>query len=76
MKNYKVLFVGVLISSLSIGMNQTVSAQVPQQDSLALVALFDSTDGANWDHKLNLTKLSWLKRKNHHHKLNLIFLQI
>ena len=53
MKNYTVLLLVVLISSLSIGMNQTVSAQVPQQDSLALVALYDGTDGANWTNNTN-----------------------
>ena len=33
--------------------NQTTSAQVVEQDSLALVALYDSTDGANWTNNEN-----------------------
>jgi len=39
------------------GANQNLSAQVLQQDSLALVALYDSTDGANWTDNTN-----WLTR--------------
>jgi len=36
-----------------VGMNQNLSAQVPVQDSLALVALYDSTNGANWTNNTN-----------------------
>ena len=35
------------------GINQSLSAQVLEQDSLALVALYDSTDGANWTNNTN-----------------------
>jgi len=45
------LILGVLI--FSIGMTQPLAAQVLQQDSLALVALYDSTDGANWNNAAN-----------------------
>ncbi|MEJ2627286.1 MAG: T9SS type A sorting domain-containing protein [bacterium] len=36
-----------------MGANQNLSAQVLEQDSLALVALYDSTDGANWEDNSN-----------------------
>jgi hypothetical protein len=49
MKKSLVIFREVMILSLFImGMNQHISAQVAQQDSVALVALYNSTDGANW----------------------------
>jgi len=35
------------------GINQTLPAQVLEQDSLALVALYDSTDGTNWTNNTN-----------------------
>ena len=41
----------ILITLIMFQLNEMVqklSAQVPAQDSLALVALYDSTDGANW----------------------------
>jgi hypothetical protein len=53
MKNYAVLLLVFLILSLSHGMNQTVSAQVTEQDSLAIVALYDSTEGVNWTNNNN-----------------------
>lgn len=40
---------GVLI----FGFGATTAAQVSSQDSLALVALYNSTDGPNWDNKEN-----------------------
>jgi Leucine-rich repeat (LRR) protein len=42
-----------LVSLLFIGMNPNVWAQVIEQDSLALVALYNSTDGVNWTDKSN-----------------------
>ena len=48
-----VCFQVILFLCLFIGIDQTVSAQVLQQDSLALVALYDSTDGANWTDNTN-----------------------
>jgi Leucine-rich repeat (LRR) protein len=38
----------IWISSLYNGFNKTVTAQVLDQDSLALVALYNSTAGGNW----------------------------
>ena len=60
MKATKV-FLMVLISSLLMGMSQTAPAQVLEQDSLALVALYNSTDGANWTNAwdLNQPVSSW-----------------
>jgi hypothetical protein len=43
------LLVSFILSSISYNL----SAQVPQADSLALVALYDSTDGDNWTYKTN-----------------------
>lgn len=47
------ILLAALIFSLFIGMNQKLYAQVLEQDSLALVALYDSTDGANWTDNTN-----------------------
>ena len=53
-RKVNLLTVGLLIHI--IGMNQSLSAQVMEQDSLALVALYNHTDGANWtDHTNWLT---------------------
>ena len=49
----KTIFIVLLVFSLLIGMNQNLFAQVNEQDSLALVALYDSTDGANWTDNSN-----------------------
>ena len=43
----------VLIFPLFLGVNRNLSAQVAEQDSLALVALYDSTDGTNWKDNTN-----------------------
>ena len=54
MKNRLSFF--LLISILSIQLvriNQNAQAQVSIEDSLALVALYDSTDGANWTNNNN-----------------------
>ena len=53
MKKIKSIFMVVLIFSLLIVMNHNLFAQVNKQDSLALVALYDSTDGANWTDNSN-----------------------
>jgi len=47
------VFFNVLLLSLLFGMQFYLSAQVPAQDSLALVALYDSTNGANWTNNTN-----------------------
>ncbi len=51
---YSSIISGFIILFIS-GVNRDLSAQVPAQDSLALIALFDSTDGANWN-----TNTNWL----------------
>lgn len=43
-----IVFFIVLINILSFGMSKNPYCYVPAEDSLALVALFNSTDGANW----------------------------
>jgi Leucine-rich repeat (LRR) protein len=49
MKKILIIFSTVLLLSLFfLDMSQKVSAQVIQADSLALVALYDSTNGENW----------------------------
>jgi Leucine-rich repeat (LRR) protein len=48
-----VIFSEVLIFILFIGLNQNTSAQGLEQDSLALVDLYDSTDGINWTNNTN-----------------------
>jgi Leucine-rich repeat (LRR) protein len=53
MKKRIVLYSVVLIFFLYIGINQNLSAQVFEKDSLALVALYDSTYGANWTDNTN-----------------------
>jgi Leucine-rich repeat (LRR) protein len=49
----KSVFMVVLFFSLIIGINQKLFAQINEQDSLALVALYDSTNGANWTNYTN-----------------------
>ncbi|MBN2413490.1 T9SS type A sorting domain-containing protein [candidate division KSB1 bacterium] len=49
----KMKFFIVALLFLSIGQIFNLSAQVAEQDSLALIALFDSTDGVNWTNNDN-----------------------
>ena len=53
-KLYTILLLSFILILFN-GMNQYSTAQVLEQDSLALVALYDSTDGANW-----IIKTNWL----------------
>ena len=53
MKNSQTLLKVAFILVLILGMHQALSAQVTEQDSLALVALYNSTDGPNWTHNDN-----------------------
>ena len=48
-----VVLLAIMIFFLFCGMNQNLSAQVAEQDSLALVALYDSTGGTNWTNNTN-----------------------
>jgi Leucine-rich repeat (LRR) protein len=52
MKKRTLLFLVVIIFLL-LGINQNLLSQVLEQDSLALVALYDSTDGVNWTDNTN-----------------------
>ena len=49
-----IILISVIVFLIT-GMNQNLASQVPAQDSLALVALYDNTDGANWT-----TNTGWL----------------
>lgn len=49
----KTLSIYLMILIIIFGFQTPISAQVPQQDSLALVALYDSTEGANWTNNTN-----------------------
>lgn len=51
----KLFLIPFIIFSAFIFSNKTLTAQVAIQDSLALVDLYDSTDGSNWT-----TKTNWL----------------
>jgi len=53
MKNTTLIVLFTIILSFSLGINKNLSAQVAEQDSLALVALYNSTDGPNWTHNDN-----------------------
>ncbi|MFZ5517870.1 MAG: leucine-rich repeat domain-containing protein [Candidatus Zhuqueibacterota bacterium] len=51
----RIIFISVLVFLISLldGSHYDLSAKVLEQDSLALVALYDSTKGANWTNKTN-----------------------
>lgn len=53
MKKITIILFAVLTAVLFNGMAEQSWAKVPEQDSLALVALYDSTDGANWTNNSN-----------------------
>jgi len=46
-----ILFLGMLV--ICTGRNPIAAAQVSEQDSLALAALYDSTNGADWTNNTN-----------------------
>jgi len=53
MKKKAVILLVVMIFSQFLGINHNLSAQGIEQDSLVLVALYNSTDGANWTDNSN-----------------------
>jgi Leucine-rich repeat (LRR) protein/pimeloyl-ACP methyl ester carboxylesterase len=53
MKKRIVFFLLLLCSTNIVGANHNLSAQVSKSDSLALVALYNSTNGDNWTHNTN-----------------------
>jgi len=54
--NQKITIILIIVVFIQFtGMSQNLLSQVPEQDSLALVALYDSTDGPNWT-----TNTNWL----------------
>jgi hypothetical protein len=53
MKHNILILSSIFIIILFIGINHDLASQVSKQDSLALVALYDSTDGNNWEIKTN-----------------------
>jgi Leucine-rich repeat (LRR) protein len=53
MKHGTIFLFLIFILFLFIGYSPNINAQVLEQDSLALVALYDSTDGENWNSNEN-----------------------